>query len=176
MPASSTTRGRLSQIQGHISGLANLVLTSYSPDGRVVTITINNPDRANCLSAAVLEALLFALTSVNPHITLDSSIDVEDPITFAERICQSHKLKPTPKVVILKTVGKIFCSGHDLRELHSAKGDNGTIQNIFLLCNRVMLTINRLPQIVISQVCIHMYKFIQPFPPTCVSSEHELNI
>ena len=79
-------------------------------------------------------------------------MDTEDPIAFAERVCQSHSPKPVPKVVILKSEGKIFYSGHDLREFHMANGDYKTTHDIFELCNTVMLTIRRLPQVVISQV------------------------
>lgn len=143
---------RLSQIQNHISSPSDLASTLYSSDRHVVTITINNAARANCLSTAVLKALLAAFTSINPKITLDSSIDSEDPIVFAERVCRSHSPNPVPKVVLLKSVGKIFSSGHDLREFHAANGDYKAIHDIFELCNRLMLTIQRLPQVVISQV------------------------
>lgn len=143
---------RLYQIQNHIASQSDLVLTSYSSDGRVITITINNATRANCLSTPVLAALLTALTSINAKTKLDSSVDSEDPIIFSERVCQSHSPNPVPRVVILKSAGKIFCSGHDLREFHVANGEYKTIYNIFELCNRVMLTIRRLPQVVISQV------------------------
>ena len=141
---------RLAQIQGH---LQDLVVTSYSPDGRVVTVTINNAARANCLSTPVLQGLIAAFSSINPRITLDTSVDKEDPILFAERVCQSHAPNTVPKVVILKSKGKIFCSGHDLREF--CGNENGNYQvthRIFNLCNELMLTIHRLPQIVISQV------------------------
>jgi enoyl-CoA hydratase/carnithine racemase len=143
---------RLSQIQNHLIHQSSLVITSYSSDHRVVTITINHAARANCLSTPVLQALLDALKSINPRITLHSSIDSEDPIAFAERVCHSHAPNPVPKVVILKSNGKIFSSGHDLKEFHAAKGDYKKIHEIFELCNTVMLTIRRLPQIVISQV------------------------
>lgn len=143
---------RLSQVQQHLSSSQNLVLTTYSPDSHVFTITINNPTRANCLSTPVLNALLDVLKSINPEIPLTAAIDTEDPIHFAERVCQSHLPSPIPKVVILKSTGQIFCSGHDLREFQTAKGDYETIHNIFKLCNTLMLSIRRLPQIVISQV------------------------
>jgi enoyl-CoA hydratase/carnithine racemase len=128
------------------------VRTSYTSDRVVVTLTINNAARANCLSTPVLEALLSALTAINPRITLDSSADTEDPIAFAYRVCKSHAGKPIPKIVILKSVGKIFCSGHDLRELYANNDNQEAIHDIFRLCNKVMLTIRRLPQIVIAQV------------------------
>lgn len=146
---------RLSQLQNHLdpsSDPSDVVLVSYSPDDRVVTVTINNARRANCLSTPVLKALLTAFRSINPDINIDASIDKEDPIEFAMRVCRSHAPKKVPKVIILKSAGKIFCSGHDLREFHAANGDYSTVHEIFELCNTMMLTIQRLPQIVISQV------------------------
>ena len=148
--------GRLLQIQNHLSSSSQLVIASYSSDLRVATIVINNATRANCLSTPVLKALLTALRSINPGISLDSSIDTEDPIIFAERVCRSHSPNPFPKVVILKSAGKIFCSGHDLREFHETHGDYQKVHAIFELCNTVMLAIQRLPQIVISQVLSQM--------------------
>jgi hypothetical protein len=149
---------RLAQIQGHLPSLHGLVSTSYSHDGRVVTITINNATRANCLSTTVLQALVTALSSINPRIAMESSIDKEDPVSFAERVCQSHSSHTVPRVVILKSKGKIFCSGHDLKEFEH--GDYHAIHNIFDLCNQLMLTIRRLPQIVISQVLL-CYRYIK---------------
>jgi enoyl-CoA hydratase/carnithine racemase len=147
------TTPRLGQIQQHLSTPQDLVLTSYSPDDRIVTITINNAPRANCLSTPVLRALLAAFASINPSIELDASVDKEDPVSFGERVCQSHAPNTVPRVVILKSNGKIFCSGHDLREFYGKKEDDyPAIRDIFELCNKLMLTIHRLPQIVISQV------------------------
>lgn len=143
---------RLSQIQDQVAYPSDLVSRSDSPDGTVVTLTINNAVRANCLSTPVLTALLAVIKSINSQISLDHSIDKEDPVEFAERVRRSHAPNPVPKVVIIKSAGNIFCSGHDLREIHSADGDYITIHNVFDLCNTVMLSIQRLPQIVISQV------------------------
>ena len=146
---------RLSQLQNHLSPHPvpsnDLVLTTTSLNKHIITLTINNASRANCLSVAVLQSLLNALRSINPNITLDESIDSEDPITFAERVCKFHKPDQIPKVVIIKSEGKVFSSGHDLRELKNAR-EYKSILEIFQLCNTLMLTIRRLPQIVISQV------------------------
>jgi hypothetical protein len=152
----SMSSTRLSQIQRHLSPNDSLVLTSYSADGRVVILTINHETRANCLSTPVLKALLAALTSINSKITIYSSIDTEDPIAFADRVVLSHSPSIVPKVIIIKSVGKIFCSGHDLREFHNASDDAGKIHHVFVLCNELMMTIRRIPQIVISQVQISL--------------------
>jgi enoyl-CoA hydratase/carnithine racemase len=148
---------RLSQLQTQLSPApeplppTDLVLTSVSPSGHIVTLTINHASRANSLSTAVLTSLLSALRSINPHIEIDESIDSEDPVAFAERVCSSQSEK-VPKVVIIKSVGKVFCSGHDLRELKGLEYDG--LLRIFELCNTLMMTIQRLPQIVISQVAL----------------------
>jgi hypothetical protein len=149
-----TMSTRIAQIREHLSPSSNLILTSHSADGKVITLTINNAARANCLSTPVLEALLQALRSINPEITLDSSVDREDPILFAERVVRSHGHHTVPKVVILKAAGNIFSSGHDLREFHNTSCGFKAFHKIFDLCNSVMLTIRRLPQVVISQVKI----------------------
>jgi hypothetical protein len=99
-----------------------------------------------------LKGLLDALTSINSKITINSSIDTEDPIAFADRVVLSHSPSIVPKVIVIKSVGKIFCSGHDLREFHNVSDDPGMIHHVFVLCNELMLTIRRIPQIVISQV------------------------
>ena len=145
---------RLAQLQNHLSPPTpkDIILTKYSANRSIVTVTINNARHANCLSVAVLTALLSALRSINPQIKLDESIDSEDPIVFAEGVCKSHVPGPTPKVVIINSVGKVFCSGHDLKELRT--GEYHATHEIFKLCNTLMLTIRRLPQIVISQVTI----------------------
>ena len=143
---------RLSQLQSHLTTPSDLILKSSSADGKVITLTINNAARANCLSTPALGALLNALNSINPEIRLDAFVDKEDPIRFAERVVRSHGTGVVPKAVIIRSAGKVFCSGHDLREFHNAKNDFKKIHTIFQLCNTVMLTIRRLPQIVISQV------------------------
>ena len=77
---------RLAQLQNHLSPPTqkDIVLVKYSANRRIVTVTINNARHANCLSVAVLTALLSALRSINPQIKLDESIDSKDPIIFAE--------------------------------------------------------------------------------------------
>jgi hypothetical protein len=149
-PMSST---RLSQIQGHLSPNSPLVLTSSSANSQVITLTINYATRANCLSTPVLKALLAALSSINPQMRIGPSIDTEDPIVYADRVVRSRS-SLVPKVIIIKSMGRVFCSGHDLREFHIANGNRDSIQTVFNLCNELMLTIRRLPQIVISQVYI----------------------
>jgi enoyl-CoA hydratase/carnithine racemase len=144
---------RLSQIQGHLSSNSPLVLTSSSANSQVITLTINHATRANCLSTPVLTALLAALSSINPQMPIGPFIDTEDPIVYADRAVSSHS-SVVPKVIIIKSMGQVFCSGHDLREFHISNGNPDQIQTVFNLCNELMLTIHRIPQIVISQVSI----------------------
>jgi enoyl-CoA hydratase/carnithine racemase len=144
---------RLSQIRGHLSPDSPLVLTSSSANGRIITLTINHATRANCLSTTVLTALLAALSSINRQLPVGPSIDTEDPIVYADRVVSSHS-SVVPKVIIIKSMGQVFCSGHDLREFHIANGNPDPIRTVFNLCNELMLTIRRIPQIVISRASI----------------------
>ena len=90
----------------------------------IAVLTLNNPDRRNVLSLEVLEALQDALDSISK----DRDI----------------------RVVIIKSLGPVFSSGHDLRQLI-----NGSVESqelLFSACTRVMTSIRKLPQPVIAQI------------------------
>ena len=55
------------------------------------------------------------------------------------------------RVVVLAAAGKGFCAGHDLNEIR-ALGSPEKISALFETCNRMMMSIQRLPQPVIAQV------------------------
>ena len=63
--------------------------------GHIAEVSLNRPEAGNALSLAMLETLSEELARLQ-----------SDPIT---------------KVIILKSHGKIFCAGHDLKELTSAR-------------------------------------------------------
>jgi enoyl-CoA hydratase/carnithine racemase len=98
--------------------------------GAVATLTLNDPDRLNVLSDAMLAALDAALAAL-----------AEDRAA---------------RVVILKGAGRGFCAGHDLREMSAARQapDNGraAYRDLFERAARVMVALTRLPQPVIAQV------------------------
>lgn len=97
----------------------------------IATLTLNDPDRLNALSVAMLEALQDQLD----RLAGDASI----------------------RVVILRGAGeRAFCAGHDLREMTAARqaedGGRAFFEALFDQCARMMTTLPRLPQPVIAEV------------------------
>lgn len=80
-------------------------------DGPIARLTLNDPERANVLSSAMMSALEGALDQAGRN--------------------------PQVKVVVLGAAGRIFCAGHDLAEL-SATNDAGAL---FGQCSRLMMAI-----------------------------------
>ena len=99
-------------------------LVIYELEDHVATLTLNNPTRRHALSSEMLAALKDRLGSIGQ----DSSI----------------------KVVVLKSEGPVFSSGHDLREMVGSDEESYTC--IFAECTEVMEAIRLLPQPVIAQV------------------------
>ncbi len=99
------------------------VLYSLSSEG-VATLTLNNPERRNALSSPTLETLERLL----------------------EQIAQDSEVR----VVVLRSEGPVFSSGHDLNEL--VNGDAEDYTAVFAACTRVMEAIRLLPKPVIAQV------------------------
>lgn len=99
-------------------------------DGAIATLTLNDPDRLNVLSDAMLAAL-------------QAEID---------RLAGDRHIR----VVILAGAGRAFCAGHDLREMRAARqaadGGRAAWLDLFERCSRVMLGLTRLPQPVIARV------------------------
>ncbi len=91
----------------------------------IATLTLNRPAQMNLLTLEMLGALQAAFDA----ITKDDSV----------------------RVVILAGAGKGFCAGHDLKEIR-ALGSQEKIASLFATCNRMMLSIERLPQPVIARV------------------------
>ena len=90
----------------------------------IAVLTLDDLPRRNALSSDVLESLNVHLD----HIAGDSEV----------------------RVVVLRSVGPVFSSGHDLREL--VDGDEESYSCVFDLCTQVMEAIRLLPQPVIAQV------------------------
>ena len=90
----------------------------------IAVLTLNNPTRRNAMSSALLAAL-------NSHF---------------ERIAAD----PDVRVVIVRSDGPVFSSGHDLNEMVDA--DEETYAGIFAACTEVMEAIRLLPKPVIAQV------------------------
>ena len=92
-------------------------------DGAVARLTLNDPERANVLSAAMMTALSDALADL-----------VADPAA---------------RVIVLGATGKVFCAGHDLGELQAAN-DAGAA--LFAQCSTLMQAIVACPKPVIARV------------------------
>ncbi|MGF1658057.1 MAG: enoyl-CoA hydratase [Rubrimonas sp.] len=98
--------------------------------GGVATLTLNRPAQLNALS----EALLAALQAEFDALAVDAAT----------------------KVVVIRSAGRAFCAGHDLREMERARAapDRGRayFTSLFAQCARMMTSITRLPQPVIAEV------------------------
>lgn len=96
----------------------------------IATLTMNRPSALNALSEEMLTAMQSALDSIAEDRTI--------------------------RVVVLKGAGKVFCAGHDLKQMTAARQaeDAGRryFNALFALCGRLMATITKLPQPVIAQV------------------------
>jgi enoyl-CoA hydratase/carnithine racemase len=103
--------------------MSDLVLQSRA--GAVATLTLNNPDKANVLSMAMMDALEAAL-----------NLAAADPAVH---------------VVVLAAAGRLFCAGHDLQEL-TARAASHEVEALFQRCTRLMATIRALPKPVIAKV------------------------
>lgn len=99
-------------------------LVIYKLVDQIATLTLNNPDRRHALSSEVLAALKERLALIEND--------------------------PEVKVVVLKSDGPVFSSGHDLREMVGSDEESYTC--IFAECTDVMEAIRLLPQPVIAQV------------------------
>ena len=100
-----------------------LVLRADAEDG-VTSLTLNRPDARNALSSGLMAAL---------HETL-------------EEIADDRRVR----VVVLSGAGKVFSSGHDLKEMRANPGRQN-YEKLFRQCSRLMLAITRLPQPVIAK-------------------------
>jgi enoyl-CoA hydratase/carnithine racemase len=105
-----------------------ILLRENLGDG-VTRLTLNAPHSLNALS----DAMLGALSDTLADIATDTGT----------------------KVVILRGAGKVFCAGHDLKEMQAGRAnpDKGTayFADLFSRCAEVMQAITTLPQPVIAQ-------------------------
>jgi enoyl-CoA hydratase/carnithine racemase len=104
-------------------------LTRSDAEG-IATLTLNRPEARNPLS----EALLAALSSELTALTADSTI----------------------RAVIIAAEGRVFCAGHDLKEMSARRTDadrgRAYFADILERCSRLMQQIVMLPQPVIAAV------------------------
>lgn len=103
--------------------MANELVLCDHQDG-LTYLTLNQPEKRNALSRAMLMALQARL----------------------EEVGQNRQTR----VVILRAAGPVFSAGHDLKEL--AAGNGSEVEGIFRLCTAVMELLPAMPQPVIAQV------------------------
>lgn len=104
----------------------NEVLVTREDNGAISYLSINRPQRGNSLSLGTIDAL-------HQHL-----MDLRSEKKIG--------------VIVLSGVGKkIFCSGHDLKEM-SAESDPEFFKSMSVRCSAMMQAIRDQPQIVIAQV------------------------
>ena len=96
----------------------------------VLRLTLNQPDRRNALSVAMLNALAEALDAAGQNANL--------------------------KVIVISANGPVFCAGHDLKEMTAARkeadGGRKFYEDTMKLCSSVMQRIVNHPLPVIAEV------------------------
>jgi len=102
------------------------LLTRNTDEHGITTLTLNQPDRRNSLSMGILDALSEAFTDI-----------VADNAT---------------RVVVIAAAGKVFCAGHDLREIRDQLDSHDFQLTLFNRCSEVMQQIVNLPKPVIARV------------------------
>lgn len=110
--------------------MTNSDLLQRSDDDGIAVVTLNAPESINALS----EAMLNAMSAEFDRIAEDRSV----------------------KVVILRSAGKHFCAGHNLKEMTARRDDSDGgfqyFQDLFATCSAMMQRVVNLPQPVIAEV------------------------
>ncbi|MDF0750214.1 enoyl-CoA hydratase [Marinobacter sp. 71-i] len=101
------------------------LVKKYTENG-ITTLTLNQPERRNSLSMAMLTALSEELESVSGDVST--------------------------RVVVIASAGQVFCAGHDLREIRDQLDSHEFQLKLFNLCSKVMQQIVNLPKPVIARV------------------------
>ncbi len=96
----------------------------YEERDRIGVITLNNPDKRNALAKALL-------------------------VELREKLLEIGRLKRV-RVVVIRGAGKVFSSGHDLREVMDDYPLN--VLEVFQTCMGAMRAIREIPQPVIASV------------------------
>ena len=104
--------------------MSDLLLHQHDAKG-VHRLTLNSPASFNTLSEDMLTALQQSL----------------------DQIAQDEQAR----VVVLGATGKVFCAGHNLKEMR-AQPELAYYQKLFAQCTRMMLAIQKLPVPVIARV------------------------
>jgi 2-(1,2-epoxy-1,2-dihydrophenyl)acetyl-CoA isomerase len=94
-------------------------------DAGIATITLDRPERMNCLDGEAATALLAALRDAK---------------------------RQGAKVIVITGSGKSFCSGGDVKAMHAAEKPERFLMELVKPIHDVVLEIRRAPQVVIAAV------------------------
>ena len=111
------------QIQPASAAAEDMVLQGI--ENGVATLTLNRPKQFNALSEAMLTSLQEKL----------------------ERIAENNAVR----LVILQGAGKVFCAGHDLKEMIATRKEK-YYKSLIKQYSKMMMTLNQMPQPVIARV------------------------
>lgn len=136
---------------------------------RAAYLAINNAKKRNALSLAVLRSLrdqlykfnrgpdgkLYVLPPFKPSILEELEVSSKNgspsPHSWLINSEEWQKVrKDLPKVIVLRTEGPVFSSGHDLAELRKLSHEE--VKETFALCAEVMSLIRRSPAPVVAVV------------------------
>jgi len=98
----------------------------FEKKGSIGYLTLNRPEQRNALSLELMDEM-------------QKQLDL---------IAKDRKLR----VIIIKGNGSVFCAGHNINELQGENYKINHFSKIFSKCTQMMLTLHKLPQIVIAQV------------------------
>ena len=90
----------------------------------ILTLTLNNPKKRNPLSIELIDKIQSTLNNLKKNKII--------------------------KVLIIKSTGPTFCSGHNLKEISAYSNSRKRLLEIFRKCSKMMLDIRKIPQPVIA--------------------------
>ncbi len=108
----------------------NLNLIKIETKGKILNIILNDEKHQNTLSEEMIKEL--------------------------SEVFDSAELNNEIKIIILSSTGKVFCAGHNLKDLNSkrSENDNGELyyKKLFQMCSELMIRINKHSKPVIAMI------------------------
>ena len=131
---------------------------------RAAYLRLSNPAKRNALSLQVLRDLrtqllkfntpthgrLLILPPFKPELLSSLERGDEQYDWLVDAAAWQQERKELPNVVVLRSEGPVFSSGHDLAELRELSHDE--VKEAFALCADVMSLIRRSPAIVVCPI------------------------
>ena len=96
----------------------------YDRDGEFVTITLDRPERRNCLSTGVLTELHHAFSATGEMSDVSG--------------------------IVLASTGPVFSAGHDLAEMSGMTEEE--LRQLFDVCTVAMRSMAEVPQVVVARI------------------------